>query len=259
MSQALERLIQDCLETVGRHDLTVVTGAQNVALIGAHQVWRFPRRRPSEIHDQAQRCISAGSLGLGAPEVLDVVPGEIGTAHLVLRRVAGTPLLHARPGRVAPGVLEALARLREAHNWPWTPRPWGELWRHLAEVTEEHRASLTHPSEMTRAARHAAAIAASAPLSLLHADLASDNLLLRDDGGFAGLLDWDSAVLGDQAMDVAAVLHVVSARDAAIIQRQDPTVTDSLHRYSAYAATWPLQEELWRLGLMPLRADGTAR
>ena len=250
-------LTRRCLATVGLLDVIAVDGAQNVVVVGDDRVWRFPRRDPVAVHDHAARCTAAASLGLGAPEVLDVVPGDVGTAHVVLRRLAGTPLLTARGQTVADGVAEALERLRSARQWPWNPMPWDELWMRLSHVAEQQYASLSQPREMLAAAQHAAAVAATAPLCVLHGDLASDNLLIRGDGGFAGLLDWDSAVLGDPAMDTAAVLHVISTADVVGVRSATPAVDDDLRRFDAYAATWPLQAELWRSGLMPLHAGGT--
>lgn len=257
MTRRDETLIRRCLDTVGLPDPVAVVGAQNVVVVGSERVWRFPRRDPSAVHDHAARYTAARALGLGAPEVLGVVSGDVGTAHVVLRRLAGTPLLTARVRQAAPGVSEALERLRSAQRWNWNPWPWTDLWRRLSAVTEQHAESLSRPSAMITAARRAAEVAATAPLSVLHGDLASDNLLIADDGGFAGLLDWDSAVLGDPAMDTAAVLHVLSPADVAQVRRMLPTVDEDLRRFDVYAATWPLQDELWRLGLMPLRADGT--
>ena len=42
--------------------------------------------------------------------------------------------------------------------------------------------------------------------SLLHADLSSEHLLVRD-GRLAGVIDWGDARVGDPALDYAKLLH----------------------------------------------------
>ncbi len=249
-------LLRSCLATAGTPDATVRVGAQHVVLLHGDVVRRFPRRDPGSVVPSADRCAAAA--GLGAPAVLDVVPGPLGVAHVVLRRLAGTPLLMARTGPVAPAVAEALSLLRSTDRWPFPQVGWVELWDRLLRSAVQYRDRLSRPDTMVAAAQAAAATARSAPVTVMHADLASDNLLVAPGGGFSGLVDWDGAILGDPATDTAAVLHVLPAEERERVHDHLPEVARDLERFAVYRATWPLQAELGQAGLMPLPAAGTA-
>ncbi len=46
---------------------------------------------------------------------------------------------------------------------------------------------------------------ASAPSALIHADCSRGNLLIGDDGALSGVIDWADAMIGDPALDFAAL------------------------------------------------------
>lgn len=246
---------------------TAVPGAQHLVFIGTTRVWRFPRHHDDcdRLVELAARITTARDLGLGAPRVLAVVEGRPAHGHLVMSPVDGTPLLRAVEAQIqaGPAVLDALTRLDRTSpdDWPFQQVGWADLWEHLARCARQQRSLLpTDRAELlVTAAGHAAAVAREAPIRLVHGDLASDNIMVEDSGALAGILDWDGAVMGDPAIDVAAVLHVLPTHEAAQLIGVNSWVASAMSRWSAYRDTWPLQNLLWQQGLMPPLWDATAR
>jgi aminoglycoside phosphotransferase (APT) family kinase protein len=89
------------------------------------------------------------------------------------------------------------------------------------------------------------------PLRIVHGDLASDNIMVAADGGLAGILDWDGAILGDPAIDTAAALHVLDPGQRDAVLEAHPNLADDMRRWVVYRETWTLQNLLWKEGLMP--------
>ena len=91
-----------------------------------------------------------------------------------------------------------------------------------------------------------AATAATAPLRVFHGDLGGVNCRIDPaTGAVTGLLDWDSAVVGDPATDIAAVLAGLGPRTAEQARTERPYWREQEVRYRAYLQTWPLQFALW--------------
>ena len=245
----------------------VVMGAQNLVLLDASTAWRFPLRRAgcASLGEMADRMAVAGGLGLGVPPVTAVVPGPPGYGHLELARVSGTPLLTAlaQGDDVELAVEQALTRLRRtrASQWPFPQLDWVDMWLNFCATARRHRRELPHEDagRLIAAADRAAAVARDAPIRVVHGDLASDNIMVGADGHLAGILDWDAAVVGDPAIDAAAVLHVVPAEVSRRLQSRHPWLRRDLRRWDAYRDTWELQNLMWKLGLTPPLWAGTGR
>ena len=265
MNDSFVMSCRECLGDDRSASLTVIEGAQHVVLMGAHQVWRFPRHDEDcrRVTEMADRVDLARRLGLGAPEVIEVVHGTPGRCHLVLGRIPGTSLLRAiSTGRpVGAAVGDALTRLRSAPvaGWDYPQAGWATLWSEFAEHAARQRSRLPpqEAASLLAAADRAAEVASRAPIRILHGDLASDNIMVADNGDLAGILDWDGAVLGDPAIDTAAALHVLptAERDRVITAR--PWLQGDLERWEVYRDTWALQNLLWEQGLRPPLWDGT--
>jgi aminoglycoside phosphotransferase (APT) family kinase protein len=203
------------------------------------------RRFPLTEHDRADlpgiavRHEAARELGLPVPRVLDVR-----TDHLVLERLPGTPLitttLHPlaqhRLGRDLAAVLTVLRRTRA---WPLPATDWAQLWADLATAA---------PESTTRAA---ARLAAGMVPALVHGDLSGGNLLVTEDGGLSGLLDWDGATLADPAQDFHALCANVPAGVAQAVRTATPEAAELQRRADVYMATWPAQNRLWQQGRHP--------
>jgi hypothetical protein len=251
--------IEVCVNT----PVTAIDGAQHLVLVGDSQVWRFPRHPQdcARITEMAERIERAAPLG--APRVLAVVPGEPGECHLILSRIAGTSLLRARAsGRpVGRAILAALRRLRgtSESDWPFPQVGWAQMWSGFAAMAQA-RADRLPPEQaasLLAGAHAAAAMAAAAPLRIVHGDLASDNIMVAADGGLAGILDWDGAILGDPAIDTAAALHVLDPGQRDAVLEAHPNLADDMRRWVVYRETWTLQNLLWKEGLMPPLWGGT--
>lgn len=251
--------IEVCADT----PVAAIDGAQHLVLVGDSQVWRFPRHPQdcARITEMAERIERAAPWG--APRVLAVVPGQPGECHLTLSRIAGTSLLRARAaGRpVDRAILAALLRLRATSeaDWPFPQVGWAQMWSGFA-ATAQARAALL-PAEQVASllagAHAAAAVAAVAPLRIVHGDLASDNIMVADDGTLSGIVDWDGAILGDPAIDTAAALHVLEPGQQDAMLEAHPDLADDMGRWVVYRETWTLQNLLWKEGLMPPLWGGT--
>lgn len=235
------------------------SGAQNCVAFGDDGlVYRFPRYAPDRVGEVALRHQRAKDLGLPAPGVVAVRDGTFGSAHVVLERSPGIPLQKLLPGlsvmertRAAHGIAELLMRMRGTTRveWPFPAPLWAALWQGLSESVEAAAAAggTVEPAEC-ELARHAAATAVAAPTGLVHGDLAWGNILFSPDGALLAIIDWDFAVVGDPAVDVAAVLLNIPADMVAAFHRSHLEAHADLLRFDAYLATWDLQH---RLGYTP--------
>lgn len=248
----LAEFVTDCLSRIDGVVAKQWQGAANMVFATeAGRVWRFPLR-PADadrIVEIADRHRVAHQLGLAAPRVIDVTDGPVGVAHLVLEALPGTPLLQAVASDhpTSPAVHTALSLLRSTRAWPFAQVNWPDLWADLVTRAEANRGRLPDAQAHLTAARKAADTAVAAPLGILHGDLGSDNLLIDDAGRLAGLLDWDGAVVGDPAMDTAAVLYSLPTAESEQLRVDHEWINADLARAEAYLATWELQDLLGRL------------
>lgn len=241
------------------------TGAQNCVAFGDDGlVYRFPRYEPHRVGEVAQRHQRAKDLGLPAPGVVSVRDGAHAKAHVVLERSPGIPLQQLLPHlsasqrtRAAHGIAELLLRMRGTTRteWPFPAPQWTDLWQGFADCAEAAAAARdsVDPAEL-ELARAAAATAASAPVGLVHGDLAWGNILFAPDGALLAILDWDFAVVGDPAVDVAAVLMNIPEDMVAAFHATHRDADGDLRRFDSYLATWDLQH---RLGFMPRPSDAS--
>jgi aminoglycoside phosphotransferase (APT) family kinase protein len=269
-----------------------VRGQRNDVLVSvaASRVWRFPRYAEDlpGLPLAVARLDAVAALGIPAPRVLAAdVDAPLGRAHLVLTYLPGialddpavattTAAAQARLGADLAAVFVRLRHLPEG-SWPIPTVGWADLWAGTGEralAALRGRRLLTGPdlgraeTELARAAR----TAASAPHGLVHGDLGGVNIRLDPGtGALQGLIDWDGAVPGDPAVDVAAVhalpaairelapdpavdptgaaaaarhAHAVDAVVTAMLAAE-PSLHEELARFGDYFATWPLQEVLW--------------
>ena len=102
--------------------------------------------------------------------------------------------------------------------------------------------------EQLQLASRAAATSANARIGVFHGDLGGVNCRIDpDSGAVVGLLDWDSATIGDIATDLVAVLAGVGPRTAARLRETDQEWAAAQQSYAPYLATWPIQHYLWSL------------
>lgn len=239
----------------------IEVGAHNVVLFDTEVILRFPIRyrdadRIGKLGDRHRR---AAALGLRAPQVLGEATGEPGTAHLAIRRVHGLPLTEAltclggsqrtRALAEVAGLLGQLRRVEPA-DWPFPGEEWVALWEGLSPRLDRlaDRLPRARIRDWYAVARRAAEVAADAPLGLMHGDLQNPNVRIDRRGNVSGVLDWDTALIGDPAMDTAAVLHSVGSEATARLLASLPWLRDDMQRFAVYRSTWELQNALWRAG-----------
>lgn len=121
--------------------------------------------------------------------------------------------------RFADGVGAFLARL---HSFPLEKaRALGakdvDMWEgHYAPMLERTRGLLPRASAAWIEARTRDFLDGGgvrpAPHVLIHADFSGDHLLAGGDGSLAGVIDWGDAMVGDPALDFAALLDSYPAR-----------------------------------------------
>jgi aminoglycoside phosphotransferase (APT) family kinase protein len=196
--------------------------------------------------------------GLPAPQLLELVgPEASAVPHMVLSYVPGVALdslltddLPARQRRRLLGdLIDIVAAIRSipAASWPEPGPAWATLWNRLAEQAagcrdlpadvREHHAGL---------AAAAAAVATSTRPRVFHGDLGGVNCRIdAGTGAVTGVLDWDSAAVGDPATDIAALLSGLGPRTAEELRGRSPLWRREEQRYQVYVATWPIQYFLW--------------
>jgi aminoglycoside phosphotransferase (APT) family kinase protein len=261
----VERCARSARVDLARPDVEIdQRGLQHLVLIdrGRGVVYRFPRsaRQQHGLATAAARLEVLGRCGLPAPRLLDLVgPGPGILAHLVISHVPGVPLdtvptddlpLRHRH-RLRSDLIDAVAAIRTipVASWPAPGPAWPGLWGRLAEQVAACSALpptvLRYHCELADAA---AAVAAAAPLGVFHGDLGGVNCRIdAGTGAVTGLLDWDSAAVGDPATDIAALLAGLGPRTAADLRASSPWWRREEERYRAYVATWPIQYYLWSL------------
>lgn len=252
-------------------------GLQHLALIdrGRGVVYRFPRsaRQQVGLATAAERLRVLSACSLPTPRLLDLVgPGPGTVAHMVISYVPGVPLdavptddLPSRHRqRLCSDLIDAVAAIRTipVASWPEPGPPWTQLWGRLAEQVA---ACSALPASVQRyhaeRADEAAAVASGAQLGVFHGDLGGVNCRIdAGTGTVTGLLDWDSAAVGDPATDIAALLAGLGPGTAAELRACSPWWRAEEERYQAYVATWPIQYYLWSLreGGLPEQREARA-
>lgn len=255
-------------------------GNRSLVLVAADRgrVWRFPRW-PEDLAllpTATRRLSAAGALGLPAPRLLDVVlDAPLGSAHLVTSYVPGLAMddlaVAALPSdrlrRLGADLADLLMRLAAVpwDRWPATEPPWPRLW--ADSVARMRRLVLPRldPEDAADAAATLAAAEATAAATtcgVIHGDLGGVNVRVDPaSGAITGVLDWDGAIAGDGAVDVAAVAAGAPVAVVAAVLQHRPALAADLARHDRYLATWPLQEVLYGIerGDDDLVRDGLAR
>lgn len=250
--------LRRCLATTGltaQEAIVDPRGLQNLVIYDptADVIWRFPRRPPltTQLDLAADRLRVARAHGVPTPEVLAVHPDPTpGIGHLVLSHVAGTALdeidtdalpLAARDHLVASliDVVETIGRI-PPDQWPDPGPPWAPLWAQLHEWVREHA---PESAGVTRAASQAAR---TSDIGVFHGDLGGVNCRVDPESGeVLAVLDWDTAMVGDRATDVAAIVAGVGPETAAALLEASPLWADRVERYRHYIDTWELQARRW--------------
>lgn len=222
-------------------------------------VFRFPRTpgRSGQMRIAAERLRLLAGTALPVPELLDArLSDQLGEGHLVLRLLPGTPLdevsTDALPAQARTRLLAeldlALSQIRalDVTAWPDPGPEWELLWRQLESAAEARQWPGGLAAHCQRVVVRAAATAAAAPQSVFHGDLGGVNCRIDPQtGSITGLLDWDSAAVGDPATDVAAILAGLGPATATQLRAEFPWWESAEQRYQAYVDTWPLQFLIW--------------
>jgi aminoglycoside phosphotransferase (APT) family kinase protein len=271
-----EAFVARCLRTVQERGTTVTgidqTGRHHLVVHSQGVVHRFPRKQAvcARIPELAERHRRAGDLGVGAPSVVAWHPGAPGTGHLTLQFRGGLTAEQLLPGaspavmrRMSTSVRQVLTALRraDARAWPFPDQDWRLLWAGLPGRAMTLRGSWPEDElhQWLVAAEQAADVAATAPLGLVHGDLANVNALFSTEGELVAVLDWDQAVIGDPAIDTAAMLHGLPADLVSDLVRGSPEIRADLDRFACYVDTWALQAALWSREVRPPPPDAAAR
>ncbi len=186
---------------------------------------------------------AARDAGLPVPAVL-AVHAKGPHPHLVMQRAEGTPLMETplsatAEARLGAQLADFAARMRAVADWIEHDPEWPALWQVLARVAPE--------PACVAAAREATA----APISLVHGDLSTGNLMVNTDGDLVAVLDWDGAAQGDPAMDWAALVANCPRGVVDQMRALTPEHRELERRAQVYLDTWPVQHDLWMAGEHP--------
>lgn len=220
-------------------------------------VYRFPRTAAART--QLPRvaavlgALSALDLGPATPRPIAAVDtaAPLGRCHLATTRVPG--VARQDPvGDPVPALAGLLAAMRHASGHPAirpaVPLQDPQRWRDFAAQVRRILFPLMTTAGRRRAERELAAVMALAPATsgLVHGDLGGANLLWSDTGPeLTGVVDWDSAVVGDQAADVASLAATYGwsvVRESVAVLDVDPEPL--LARAHRIRGTFALQEAL---------------
>jgi len=106
--------------------------------------------------------------------------------------------------------------------------------------------------------QNASTTAGTSPTAFIHGDLGGENLLVQpEDGQLMGVLDWDTAGVGDPAVDLAALRATLPRSVWTLVVDRLDASEGMLCRADAYSATFGLQEAL--LGVADGDADAVQR
>ena len=236
-------------------------------------VWRFPRSADSCRHlpEHCATLAAVRNAGLPAPEVVSAeFSGGPGTAHVCMRMLVGIALGDAAKLlsstsalRLAAELVSLLNRLWAAipEGFPTPKRAWHRQWLDLEERVRESLLPLLSERGAAQALhdlQNASTTAATSPTAFTHGDLGGENLLVQpEDGQLMGVLDWDTAGVGDPALDLAALRASLPRGVWTLVVDRLDASESVLCRADAYSATFGLQEAL--LGVADGDADAVRR
>ncbi|MEU8548213.1 aminoglycoside phosphotransferase family protein [Streptomyces roseoverticillatus] len=216
----------------GPGDRTVRRGQFHHVVIGSDRVVCLPRtgavaaRLPARA--AALRALAGLGLGFRTPEPLSEGGGRgsrgghgsYEVPYLVLTRIPGEPLeagalgdpavadaVAAQYASLLAGLARAGADERARAALPVAPE---DRWRQFAADVRAELFPLMSGSGRRRAERELTA-AGDLPhitCAVVHGDLGAENVLWERTGGMprlSGIVDWDEAVIGDPAEDLAAI------------------------------------------------------
>lgn len=177
------------------------------------------RQGNTDVYRQAPLLRALNAAGLPAPDVPLASAGEsdLGTPFIVMERLPGRTFIiwepHASfdlaPDRVAALWTQAAAALARLHAFDWRnrlrdweqPRPlatelayWAPI---LAKAPDDHWLREGRALADALAAR----IPDAGPAGIIHGDYQPGNLLF-DNGRLTGIIDWELAGIGAQALDL---------------------------------------------------------
>ncbi|MFE9582617.1 phosphotransferase family protein [Nocardia sp. NPDC006044] len=243
-------------------ELVVREGQFHYVVVGSERVVSFARTEAAAQRLPARgavlRALAGIDLGVAVPEYLPIVSPS--GDYLVMTRVAGAPL--DEESLRGPGAAEAVARqchdllarlsiagsdrrVREA-----LPAAPADRWSRFAEDVRIELYPLMNIAGRDRADQELSALAALPHLTdaLVHGDLGGENLLWDNASGLPvlrGVVDWDSACLGDPAEDYAAL---GAGYGADVLDRllalADPANNDLAPRIATIQGTFALQQAL---------------
>lgn len=240
----------------------------DILIVNDDLIFRFPR------HDEGierlekesvllDRIRSALPLPIPRPTYRRLVPRAVGQVFAGYRMLPGEPLWRETVATITDPVIvrrlamQLVAFLHDLHRIPadlvadlFPAVDWRGLWTDLeGEIRAALFAHLPVIAQERIAARFAAFLDdpgnfTFAP-TIIHGDFGSGNLLWdAHTGTMTGVIDFDSAGLGDPALDVAALLTYNES-----FMRQGlavyPAMETMLPRARFYHSTFPLQEALY--------------
>lgn len=222
--------------------------------------WRFPRSADSCRHlpEQCATLVAVRKAGLPAPEVVGAeFSGGPGTAHVCMRLLVGVALGDAANLLSSTSALRLTADLASLLNrlWAATPeglpaskRAWHQQWRDMEQRARKSLLPLLSGAAAAQALHDlqtAVTTASTSPTAFIHGDLGGENLLVQpEDGQLVGVLDWDTAGVGDPAVDLAALRATLPRSVWTLLVDRVDGSDSMLCRADAYSATFGLQEAL---------------
>jgi aminoglycoside phosphotransferase (APT) family kinase protein len=258
-------------EADGRPGPELRSGQFHDVVLAGSIAYRFPRDEKSRRLLPGRVALLAALAARELPAAVPVPLGAnwldrpLGLCYVPMARLAGTP---PDPGvledpRAADAMAVQLGELLDrlavlgtsAAVTEAVPRSGAEDWHDWTEQVRAVLFPLMSAAGRRRAEAELAAVqrVPAAGDALVHTDLGGANLLLVTEAGrprLAGILDWDSACIGNQANDVASLAVTFGWPLAALIERRRqetgrPSRSGSLVSAArVIAATFALQQAL---------------
>ncbi|WP_433261735.1 capreomycin phosphotransferase [Actinosynnema sp. CS-041913] len=238
-------------------DVSLHSGQFHDVLIAADRVFRFPKTAAAaaELPRRAALLTALNTLDLGVeiPTPLsDVDPSApVGDTFLTLSRVPGAPLGHAEAvDAMVAEFARVLRTMADTKPVDVVPAADPHRWTEFAAGVHTGLFPLMDAAGRNRAERELAAVQRldHVTTGLVHGDLGGENVLWRRTGDrprLVGIVDWDGAVIGDPAEDLAAV---GASYGAGLLDRIITLLgvdrTSAVRRTAAYQGTFALQQAL---------------
>ena len=207
MADARDALIADALGRMPNTILDVDDGYDfEVAIVDDEWVFRFPRR--SQVEEALALEIDllpmiAGALPVEVPRFEHISREPLFVGYRLIR---GTPL-GAEDSGGARAFLDALHAI-DISDLPLKPVDWVEAYRSQCAEFERVVVPLLDREERAGAEQLFVEVETLVGFEprLVHADLGSEHVLVRDDR-IAGVIDWADMRVGDPALDYAWFLN----------------------------------------------------